>query len=198
MPLQKAPHALDPVRTTQPPTLGQVLRHRGQIGILDDSDRARLIRESCPGGFRMALVSPAHPSGRYHRYCGHCHRFHVSIPARSDERRYPVVAVADRNRLRVSIPARSDERAIHIEVEPQGAELRVSIPARSDERAIHGLKGSTWTHASMFQSPPARMSGRYRRRDLGIALPRQAVSIPARSDERAIHMAACGMQRRHS
>jgi hypothetical protein len=54
-PLQKAPHAMDPVRTTQPPTLGQVLRHRGQIGILDDPDRARLIRDHVLAALRMAV-----------------------------------------------------------------------------------------------------------------------------------------------
>jgi hypothetical protein len=54
-PLQKTPRAMDPVRTTQSPTLGQVLRHRGQIGILDDPDRARLLRHHVLAAFRMAI-----------------------------------------------------------------------------------------------------------------------------------------------
>ena len=54
-PLQKAPHAMDPVRTTQPPTLGEMLRHRGQIGILDRPDRTRLLRDHVLAAFRMAV-----------------------------------------------------------------------------------------------------------------------------------------------
>jgi len=46
---------MDPGRTTQPPTLGQVLRHRGQIGIVDDPDRARLLRDHVLAAFRMAV-----------------------------------------------------------------------------------------------------------------------------------------------
>jgi len=60
----------------------------------------------------------------------------------------------------VSIRARSDERAILCRIYRNSASYNVSIRARSDERAIP-VTVQLIGGATVFQSAPARMSGRY-------------------------------------